>query len=348
MEVIGVELGFITLGKQVPSTRFRFLPYLPGLESLGHRCHLWMSYPSVYEHLPWLGWRLSHALKRLVRRGQIAEARRLKPDCIYLERGCLNDASLDLDRQFRKLTRRLVLDVDDGIFLEQPEKIDQLIGMSDHCVVSNALIAEYVRERQAQVTIIPTAVSMARYTARVQLPGVSQRPVIGWIGTVPNVPFLSVCATALRRLAEDYDFELLVVAPSAEPLSKVDLTGVHVNFQNWKPELEIAHLHRMDIGLMPLPEGQAWMKYKAATKLVQYLSVGTPAVASPIGVNAQILGGHRVGMAATTTDEWLAALRQLLEDPSLRQRLGQAGRELIIREYSTEANLNKLEQVLSG
>lgn len=343
-----MEFGFITLGAQVPSTRFRFLPYLPGLESLGHRCHVWMSYPSVYEHLPWLGWRLSHALKRWVRRGQLAEARRIRPDCIYLERGCLNDASLDLDRQFRKLTRRLVLDIDDGIFLEQPEKIDHLIGMSDHCVVSNALIAEYVRERHAHVTIIPTAVSMERYTPRVPSQTGAQRPVIGWIGTVPNVPFLSVCAPALRRLAEDCDFELLVVAPSAEPLSKIDLTGVRVNFQNWKPELEIAHLHRMDIGLMPLPEGQTWMKYKAATKLVQYLAVGTPAVASPIGVNAQILGEHRVGLAATTTDQWLTALRQLLDAPSLRQQLGQAGRELIGREYSIEANLNKLERVLSG
>jgi glycosyltransferase involved in cell wall biosynthesis len=189
---------------------------------------------------------------------------------------------------------------------------------------------------------------MERYTPRVEPEGLVQRPVIGWIGTVPNVPFLSVCAPALRRLAEDCDFELLVVAPSAEPLSKIDLTGVNVNFQHWKPELEIEHLHRMDIGLMPLPAGQAWMKFKAATKLVQYLSVGTPAVASPIGVNAQILGEHRVGMAATTTDEWIAALRQLLDDRSLRQRLGQAGRELIIREYSIEANLSRLERVLSG
>ena len=121
-----------------------------------------MSYPSVYEHIPWMGWRLSHALKRQVRRSQIAAARRLRPDCIYLERGCLNDESLDLDFEFRSLTKRLVLDVDDGIFLEQPEKIDQLIGISDHCIASNESIAQYVRERHSQVTVITTAVSIER------------------------------------------------------------------------------------------------------------------------------------------------------------------------------------------
>ena len=81
-----------------------------------------MSYPSVYEHIPWLGWRLSHALKRGVRYSQLAWARAVKPDCIYLERGCLHDDSLDLDLAFRKQTGRLVLDVDDGIFLEKPEE----------------------------------------------------------------------------------------------------------------------------------------------------------------------------------------------------------------------------------
>lgn len=294
---------------------------------------------------------MSHALKRMVRRGQIGKARRVRPDCIYLERGCLNDASLDLDRQFRKLTRRLVLDVDDGIFLEQPEKIDQLIAMSDHCIVSNELIAEYVRARHAHVTTIPTAVSMQRYTSKFErqfTAQTEQRPVVGWIGTNPNVPFLSVCAAALRRLAEQYDYELFVVAPSAQPLAKVDLTGVRVRFQRWAPDLEIEHLHRMDIGIMPLPDGQEWMKYKAATKLVQYLSVGIPAVASPIGVNAHIVGNHQVGFAAADTDEWVTALARLIDDQHLRRQLGDAGRQLVMREYSIEANAPRLEQVLTS
>jgi glycosyltransferase involved in cell wall biosynthesis len=342
-----VRLGFITLGKHVPSTRFRFLPYFPYLENQGHTCRLWMSYPSVYEHIPWLGWRLSHALKRSVRYSQIAAAKFLKPDCIYLERGCLNDDSLDLDMRFRRQTPRLVLDVDDGIFLEHPKKIDRLIAMSDHCIVSSSLIADYVRQRHAQVTVIPTAVSMARYVARPAVDSrIDRRTVIGWIGTLPNMPFLAVCASALRRLAEKYDFELFVVAPASEPLSAIDLAGVNVNFQTWQPDLEISHLHRMDIGLMPLPAGKEWMQYKAATKLVQYLSIGIPAVASPIGVNELILKDNRVGFSASNSNEWYEALELLLRDIELRNRLGVAGRELVAQTYSVEANAPILERVL--
>ena len=345
-----MKFGFITLGANVPSTRFRFLPYLPYLKGQGHQCELWMSYPSVYEHIPWMGWRASHFLKRSVRCYQLMRASLWNPDCIYLERGCLNDGSLDLDRAFRKRTPRLVLDVDDGIFLEQPDKIDRLMEMSDHVVVSNEPIYEYVSQRHAHVTIVPTVVSVNRFVARSYAPDAANtaRTVIGWIGTVPNMPFLEVCASALRALAKTYDYELLVIGPTEEPLKQLDLTGVRVNFKRWSASEEVQDLHRMDIGIMPLPDGKEWMRYKAATKLVQYLSCGIPAVASPIGVNATILENNQVGFAANDHDEWYQSLEKLLCDAQLRNKLGLAGRQLVTEKYSTEANASLLESVLKS
>ena len=77
------------------------------------------------------------------------------------------------------------------------------------------------------------------------------------------------------------------------------------------------------------------MRYKAATKLVQYLSVGIPAIASPIGVNADILKGLPAagsslgvaakitpGIGAETSDQWAEALVTLLEDRNLRESMG--------------------------
>lgn len=352
-----MRLGFVTLGSNVPSTRFRFLPYLPLLEQNGHHCQLWNSRPAVYDAVPWLGWRLSQIVKRGNRHLQALAAARMRPDCIYLERGALHDASCDLDDRFRRATRRLVLDVDDGIFLEQPQKIDYLIGISDHCVASNELIAEYVRQRHAHVTVIPTAVPLSRFVvkppANKRSPATGERAadekcVIGWMGTASNLPFLSLCAPALRKLSERYAFQLLIVASSDQPLREIDLTGVDVRFQLWRPEIEIDMLHSMDIGLMPLPSDREWMKYKAATKLVQYMSVGIPAVASPVGVNAHILAGNRVGFAATNDAEWQQALELLINNPEQRASMGQAGRALVETTYSIEANALKLEEVLCG
>jgi glycosyltransferase involved in cell wall biosynthesis len=343
-----MRFGFITLGANVPSTRFRFYPYDKPLTSLGHRCRYWTSHPSVYDYYPKLGWRLSYQLKRANRIRQYWDARWFKPDTIYLERGVFHDASLWLDRWFRKITRRLVLDVDDAIFLQFPEKTRELIESSDHVVVSNQPLYEYVAQYHSNITEIPTCVSLERYHLKETSSKDKSKPIIGWMGTPSNLPFLVHCAPALRRLAKEHTYTLLVVSNNPEPLKQIDLQGVDVRFEAWNPQIEIERLHEMDIGLMPLPADQDWMRYKAATKLVQYMSVGIPAVASPIGVNATILKDDQVGFAAASDDQWFESLRTLLADPDLRHRMGTAGRSLVESKYCIEDNVGRLEQVLIG
>lgn len=342
-----MKIGLVALGKNVPSTRFRLEAMLPYLRQRGHKVRMWTSWPSVYEHFPAIGWRLSVLVKRSVRWMQWLDAIRFRADCIYLERGVFNDTSTGMDARFRRATRRLVLDVDDGIFLEFPEKIPKLIGMSDHVIAATPTIAEYVAEHTDRYTLIPTSVSMERYVAHKSLVR-NGAPVIGWIGTAPNIAFLEVVAPALRQLSSQCEFELLVVANSDEKLRQLDLSGVKVRFAQWQAEKEIEHLHQMDIGIMPLPPDRPWMKYKAATKLVQYLAVGIPAVASPIGVNANILHGEKVGFAAENTEQWLHALLKLVNDRALRLQLGASGRELVADQFSIEANAPRLERVLAS
>lgn len=259
----------------------------------------------------------------------------------------MNDDSVDLDHAFRRTTARLVLDVDDGIFLEQPDKVDQLIGMADHIVVSTETIQEYVCQRHDNVTLIPTAVPIERFVPKAEK-STSTKCTIGWMGTAPNMPFLAVCAEALRNLATRRDFELLVIGPSPEPLEQVDLTGVDVRFCQWNAAEEVQQLQEADIGLMPLPTGKDWMRYKAATKLVQYMAIGIPAVASPIGVNSHILAGNEVGFAATSTEEWLEALERLIDNRELRIQMGEKGREKAVKYFSIEANSHRLMSVLEG
>jgi glycosyltransferase involved in cell wall biosynthesis len=279
---------------------------------------------------------------------QYSQARWFRPDTIYLERGVFHDQSLWLDRYFRNISRRFVLDVDDAIFLQFPEKTRQLIQWSDHVVVSNQPLYEYVSQYHSNITEIPTCVSLERYRLRDPRASESRKPVIGWMGTPSNLPFLVHCAVALRRLAKELPFTLLVVSNTSEPLKEIDLQGVDVRFEPWSPQIEIQRLHEMDIGLMPLPADQDWMRYKAATKLVQYMSIGIPAVASPIGVNATILKDNLVGFAAANDQQWFESLRTLLLDPDLRHRMGAAGRALVESKYCIEANVDRLEKLLIG
>jgi glycosyltransferase involved in cell wall biosynthesis len=334
-------------GRRVPSTRFRLMPYIAPLERAGHRCTVMFSYPAKYEYYRMLGWRLSQRLQRGVRHWQAWRANQSAYDAIFLEREIFDDESSELESRFRKATRRFVLDVDDGIFVKNPAKFAKVAAMADHVVCGNRFIAEYTQPIQANITIIPTCIEAWRYPARSPHAS-SDQPVIGWIGTGPNVRLLQECAGALRALAKERKFRLHVIAAADAPLSEVDLAGVDVRLIPWSEKTEIQHLHQFDIGIMPLPPNDPWMKYKCAAKLLQYLAVGIPAVASPVGVNADILAGNQVGFAANNIDDWIVHLRTLLDDVSLRQQMGDRGRDIVHQQYTIEANWQRLEKVLRG
>ena len=337
---------FIASGRVTPATRYRVEPFVPLLETAGHHCDVAYSFPEKYDYFPSIGWRLSQRLKRNVRHWHAFLAARRNYDAIFIEREVFDDDTSDLEEKFRRRTPRLILDVDDAVFLRHRDKFDRVAEISDVAIAGNRWLAEYLAPRCPQVVQIPTCVRMVEYTQRPESSGEST-PVVGWIGTPHNVPFLTIAAPALRQVARELPFRLLIVATD-ERLHEVDLDGVNVDFRTWSPKRDIADLHEMDIGLMPLPDDDLWMKYKCGLKLIQYLAVGAPGIATPIGVNAEILAGNRVGRAVRNDAEWASALIELLSDQSLRSVLGQAGRQLVREQFSVEANWKKLEAVLLG
>lgn len=338
---------FVVSGKDVPSTRFRILPYLPLLEQAGHTCDVAYSFPQKYDYFRVLGWRLSQALKRGIRHWHVFVAKRKKYDCIVVEREVFDTGSSEIEERLRTITPRLVIDVDDGVFLLHQEKFDKVAKLCDAAVCGNSWISDYVRPHCPNVVQIPTCVRLSDYTLTTTNPQ-NTKPCVGWIGTTHNVAFLQVAAAGLRSVAQEIPFKMLVIAPSDAKLVGIDLSGIEVDFRTWSPEMEVDAIREMDVGLMPLPTGEEWMKYKCGLKLIQYLALSIPGISTPIGINAEILEGNRVGRAATNDAEWESAILDLLRDPALRQKLGTAGRQLVETHYSIEGNLRRFEHALTG
>ena len=90
-----------------------------------------------------------------------------------------------------------------------------------------------------------------------------------------------------------------------------------------------------DVGIMPLPN-DAWSRGKCGFKLIEYLACGVPVVASPVGVNSQIVRVGESGFLCDTDSEWIGALKRLAGDPELRRRMGAAGREDVVRNWSLQ------------
>ena len=115
----------------------------------------------------------------------------------------------------------------------------------------------------------------------------------------------------------------------------------------WSEDTEVDTIQSMDIGVMPLPD-TPWARGKCGYKLIQYMACSLPVIASPVGVNKEIVEHGINGFLAETHDEWVKALNTLLGDADLRQRMGAAGRAKVEREYSLQVYGPKVANLLSG
>lgn len=295
---------------------------------------------------------------RLVARAfarRMALVRRIKEyDAVYVFR----EAALLGPPIFERLIHRsrvpLIFDFDDAIFvayrspsngylsyLKFPAKTRTICRLATHVMAGNPYLADYAREVNSQVTIVPTTIDTEKYLMD-ETKTVSDPPVIGWSGSYSTVQHLDTLRSALQRLAKEERFRLRVIGtPSYE------LEGVDVEAMPWRAATETADLSVMDIGIMPLPDDR-WSKGKCGLKALQYMALGIPTVCSPVGVNIDIIHDGENGFIAATEDEWIEKLKQLLRDAGLRQRLGRAGRATVEAQYSAVVQAPRVYQILES
>jgi len=110
---------------------------------------------------------------------------------------------------------------------------------------------------------------------------------------------------------------------------------------DWKEEREIAEVQSMDIGIMPVPD-EPWARGKSGYKLVQYMACGLPVIASPVGVNSDIVTPGRSGYLAAGPDQWQEALQSLVDDGEKRVAFGGEGRARAEEHYSLQRHAPRL------
>ena len=164
---------------------------------------------------------------------------------------------------------------------------------------------------------------------------------VGWIGSPSTAVLLSLVREPLERLAREQPLRLVTIG--ARSLPKID---VPTEEHPWSEETEVSLLASIHVGIMPLQD-EPWQRGKCGYKLIQYMACGKPVVASPVGVNCEIVT-EEVGYLAEDPQEWYAALRRLADDDARRGRLGRAGRLVVEVKYSVPAVAPLLTELLAA
>ena len=103
----------------------------------------------------------------------------------------------------------------------------------------------------------------------------------------------------------------------------------------WSEQTEAALIGRGHAGIMPLPDDE-WARGKSGYKLIQYMAMARPTVASPVGANMQIVVDGQTGWLAADDAGWLMALRRLRDDPGEAAAMGAAARRRVEQQYSLQ------------
>ena len=178
--------------------------------------------------------------------------------------------------------------------------------------------------------------------------GPEQR-VLLYSGSMNKKQGLELLVEAMQRLADLPDLVWLLAGegPSKAQLEAATATMDQVRILPLQPAERLNDwLNLADVHLLPQKAGAADLVLPS--KLLGILASGRPLVASsPAGSELGQLA-ELAGIRVEPEDGagFAAALRQLLSDAALRQRLGQAARELAKQRFGREAVLGQLDRAL--
>lgn len=342
-----------TLPREAPSVRPRVYSYLPALAAAGIEARVSPFLgPAAFRRFYRTGlegflWKAGGALAGYTRRAGLF-LRRPRADVVVVHREAVPRGNRPVLRRLRRLGIPLVYDFDDAIWLaprefvevgedsrsamnpgKDPGEVDALIAGADLVLAGNESLAAHAREAGARrVVVLPTPVDTGEFRPRAATPP-RDLPLLGWIGSPTATYCIRDVAPALTRVAREVPFRLLVVGASGP----VEVPGVEVLRRDWALKREVEDYASLDVGLYPLPDNP-WTRGKCAYKAILYGACGVPCVASPVGMNADVVRDGETGFLATTEDEWTDRLLRLLRDAVLRRRLGAAARAHVEERYS--------------
>ena len=213
------------------------------------------------------------------------------------------------------------------------------VQIADGITCSTPRLATVLRQyTDRPVKVVPNYIDLAWWratqaTVRRGLP----EPVIGWAGGRRPDRDAIPMADAWARVAKRHPEAWFVVAGWCPDIySRVPEQQLVKS-----PWLEVlkypCNYVGVDIGCCPLSE-EPFNRCKSNIKCLEWTASGAAVVASPT-VYGSIIDHGRTGLLAQTTDEWEAAIEDLLADREKRRRMAKKMLRVVERDWSLDRHV---------
>lgn len=335
---------FLKYSAKGASTRYRSLNYLSDLEKIGVEYEVNNLFCDEYLLALYSNQRVPifYYIKRFLLRVRaiIWVLRRYNYSYIEYELFPFFPPVFEFLFQLRGI--KVIYDYDDATFLRYEtglkkivlsRKFESLCKTSCLMLCGNPHLESAAKTRGARNTILlPTAVDSERYK-KSELKNKDGQLRVCWIGSPATVHYLVNIAPVLNGLIETNVIRLMVIG-----VASWQAEGLKANqFVEWSSESETDYLVNNDVGIMPL-ENDSWSRGKCGFKILQYMASGLAVIASPVGVNVQLIEKGGCGYLAGSAFEYRWLLQRLAGNRDLLWQMGEMGRNYVNQKYSREIN----------
>ena len=198
--------------------------------------------------------------------------------------------------------------------------------------------ASLAARTERRVFCMPPAVAVPKNSAG----RLSERPISAvFTGGLTYQPNLDALRAYVEKVLPAFTQlgvappQLSVIGACPEPL-KAGLAHPTIRFLGYVPDI-YEEVRRHQVFFAPIVSGSG-----IKTKVLEAMACGLPVIALPDGVSGISVEHMRHCLVAGGPEEFVQYYSLLVNDPAFAERLGRAGRELVMRSYSIEAATESL------
>ncbi|MDB4754061.1 glycosyltransferase family 4 protein [Akkermansiaceae bacterium] len=248
----------------------------------------------------------------------------------------------------RLLGKTVILDIDDAPSRSQNastlRNVEKMMSICSVVICGCQKLVDYAGKYSEHVVLIPSCIKLNDYYS-VEDEESDSRITLGWIGNGAHYckDLVAILAEPLRLVAETQPIRFRIVGACGQQ----ELRDAFGNIPNLDLELidqidwaadgaTRDAMKGVDIGLYPLLKNN-FNPYKCGFKALEYMALGIPVSASPVSVSADIVRKGVDGFLCHDSADWVQAIEKLIDNESLRSKMGASARDRVEQNFSTRA-----------
>jgi glycosyltransferase involved in cell wall biosynthesis/SAM-dependent methyltransferase len=185
----------------------------------------------------------------------------------------------------------------------------------------------------------------AEQALQINKPGADEQIVrIAYLsGTPTHNRDFKECSSALERVLETYSHARLMLVGHLDSGENFARFGERIELRPPVPWQDLPRLiRRVDINLAPLELDNPFTECKSSLKYFEAAIMSVPTVASDAEPYRESVAHGENGYLCRTEEEWFHCISRLIEDPSVREKMGSMARKDALINWTTRAGAHHL------